>query len=280
MIGRIKIQDSFRFYITYCLEDKKIAQSQEVLYKDRAEVLHYNQCGGNRKELIRQFNEIAHLDPKLSKPLMHIVLVFSPKESLRKSTLTDIAKDCAKDMGFDKHQYLAILHKDLPHQHMHLLINKIGFDRQVVNESHSYRKVVNFCRATELKYDLVKTISPRCFLPAEQRNIPRQGIHLDQLRKDIHSALEYSSRYEQFRSLMEKAGYTVYDQRRGIAFMNSKKIAFQGYEAGYPLHKIKSILAVDLAERLRKDQNPQLSPGQEQQIDQSWRQRPRHRLSL
>ncbi len=64
MIGKIIIGKSFRGCISYCLEDK-VLQSQEVGFKNRAEVLLFNQCYGNKKELIQQFNDVRHLNPKL-----------------------------------------------------------------------------------------------------------------------------------------------------------------------------------------------------------------------
>ncbi len=56
MIGKIMIGKSFRGCISYCLEDKKILQD-EVSMQKRAEVLYYNQCFGNKKELIAQFTD-------------------------------------------------------------------------------------------------------------------------------------------------------------------------------------------------------------------------------
>ncbi len=46
--------------------------------KERAEVLMFNKCYGNEKELVQQFNEVRQLNPKLSKPVLNITLSLSP----------------------------------------------------------------------------------------------------------------------------------------------------------------------------------------------------------
>lgn len=101
MIGKIIIGKSFRGCLNYCLHDKPIkGQNQEALLKDRAEVLCYNQCYGNDRELIQQFNEVRQLNPRLSKPVLHITLSLAPGEKLPANTLAEIAQDCAKIWDF------------------------------------------------------------------------------------------------------------------------------------------------------------------------------------
>jgi hypothetical protein len=53
-------------------------QKNEQVIKDRAEVLMYNKCFGNEKQLVQQFNEVRQLNDKLSKPVLHITLSLSP----------------------------------------------------------------------------------------------------------------------------------------------------------------------------------------------------------
>ena len=65
MIGKVMTGKSFKGCISYCLHDKLVNQQrEEQVMKDRAEVLLYNQCFGNDKELIQQFNEVRQLNKK------------------------------------------------------------------------------------------------------------------------------------------------------------------------------------------------------------------------
>ncbi len=70
MIGKITVGKSFRGCIAYCLNDKIQKQDQGQVMKDRAEVLMFNKCFGNEKELVQQFNEVRQLNTKLSKPVL------------------------------------------------------------------------------------------------------------------------------------------------------------------------------------------------------------------
>jgi hypothetical protein len=96
MIGKITIGKSFRGCIAYCLNDKIKATEEEVM-KDRAEVIMFNKCFGNEKELVKQFNDVRLINLKLSNPVLHITLSLAPGETLSKDKLMEIAGECSKD---------------------------------------------------------------------------------------------------------------------------------------------------------------------------------------
>ena len=186
MIGK-----SFRGCLLYCLNDKKHGLETAGSMKDRAEILMFNQCYGNQKELIAQFNEVRQLNPKLSKPVMHITLSLAPGESLGKDKLMEMAQQCALDMGFANNQYVAIHHNDTGHQHMHIVANRVGFDKRTVSDSQSYQKIAGFCRKMEVKYGLKQVLSPSRYLSKEQRQIPRNDHRKEQIKAHIREALKY-----------------------------------------------------------------------------------------
>ena len=84
MIGKIFTGKSFRGCICYCLEDKEQKEEEKMVVKNRAELFMYNQCFGNKNELFQQFNEVRQLNPKLSKPVLHISLSLAPEENFQK----------------------------------------------------------------------------------------------------------------------------------------------------------------------------------------------------
>ena len=51
-----------------------------------------------------------------------------------------LCQDCAKDMGFENNQYVAIYHKDTNYQHLHIIANKIGLDKRAVSDSKISKK--------------------------------------------------------------------------------------------------------------------------------------------
>jgi hypothetical protein len=222
---------------------------QELVMKDRAEVLLYNKCFGNQKELVEQFTDVRQLNSKLSKPVFHIALSLDPEDQLRKDKLMEMCEQCAKEMGFENNQYIAVYHHDTNHQHLHIIANRIGFNKRTVSDSNSYQKVANYCRKMELKYQLKQVLSPRRYLSQQQRNIPRHDQRKERMQQDIKQVLSKSGNYQQFEQRMKEKGYAI-TKGRGISFTDEKKVKVKGSEVGYPLQKIEKIL--DLQQQLQQ----------------------------
>jgi len=241
MIGKINIGKSFRGCIAYCLNDKIQKHDQEKITKDRAQILLFNRCFGNEKELVQQFNEVRQFNPRLSKPVLHITLSLAPGEILSKEKLMQMSEDCAKELGFEKNQFIAICHRDTKHQHLHIVANRIGFDKRTVSDSNNYQKIAKFCRKMELKYALKQVLNPKRFLSKEQRNIPRFDQRKEALRQHIKDALKQCSSFSQFEQRMKETGYEII-KGRGISFADEKKVKVKGSELNYSLQTIEKII--------------------------------------
>ncbi len=244
MIGKIIIGKSFRGCINYCLDKKE------------AELLNTNLCYGNKKELITQFNEVRQLNQNLSKPVQHITISLAKGEQLDKARLVSIAADCATDLGFEKNQYIVIAHHDTGHQHIHIVANRVSFDGKIVKDNHNFRKMAVYCRKMEEKHGLQKVLSPRRYLPKEQRNLPRTDQRKEKLRHDIKECLAASKNYPEFELRIKKLDYQV-NKARGIAFVDLQKVRVKGSEVGYSLSKIEKILSLQPDQKkmvLKQDQ--------------------------
>jgi hypothetical protein len=243
MIGKITIGKSFRGCLLYCLNDKQQKQSQESVMKDRAEILLFNRCYGNQKDLIRQFTEVRQLNPKLSKPVMHVTLSLAPGEHLPKNKLMEMCQDCARDLGFDNNQFVAIHHNDTRHQHVHIVVNRIGFDKWTVSDSQNYQKIAKYCRKMEVEYGLKQVLSPKQFLSKKEQVIPRQDARKEKVKKDIQQTLRQAKSYADFEIKMKSLGYKVL-KGRGISFVDDKKVKIKGSEVGFSLMKLEKIFSV------------------------------------
>ena len=243
MIGKITIGKSLGGCLKYCLNDKVQRDGEAIIIKDRAEVVFYNQCGGDETELLRQFNDVRQLNPKLSKPVLHISLSLAPGEQLTNDKWMDISEECARDLKFENNQYVAVLHHDTAHQHLHIVANRVGYDGRTVSDSQNYQKIARFCRKMELKHDLQQVLSPRAFLSKEQRQLPRQDARKDQLKKNIQQALVATRDFKEFEQKIKALGYEVL-KGRGISFTDDKKVKIKGSEVGFSLAKIEKIFAL------------------------------------
>ena len=238
MIGKIMLGKFFKGCIQYVLEDKVKTKTQEVQFKGRAEVLVCNFCSGSKRDLVEQFNEVRSLNSKLGKPVMHITLSLSPEDRLERSKLMEIIQDLAREMNFEKNQYLAVSHIDTGQQHIHVVVNRIGLDGKTLSDHNNYQKIAAFCRKMELKYDLKRVLSPRKFLSKEQRLIPRHDQRKETLKKHIEEVLRFSKTIESFQDQMKALGYQVI-KGRGISFIDEKGVKIKGSEVGYPLLRIE-----------------------------------------
>jgi hypothetical protein len=242
MIGKIIIGKSFRGCIGYVLENK-LHNDPELSTQKRAELIHFNQCFGDRKELIQQFNEVRLLNPKLTKPVMHLILSLSPGEIPEKATLIAMAEDCSQALGFDKNQYIAVTHNDTHHLHLHIVVNRIDFDGKTLSDSNNYKKIAAYCRQMEEKYQLQSVLSPRAFLPKSRRAVPRLDSRKEMMKSAIRISLLQAKSYPDFESLMRAKGYELI-KGRGIAFRDAKKMYAKGSELGYSLSTIEKILGL------------------------------------
>jgi hypothetical protein len=264
MIGKITTGKSFRGCILYCLNDKKQEPGKELVMQGRAELVLFNQCFGNQQELIEQFNAVRQLNPKVSKPVLHITLSLAVGDQLTKDKVMELCEHCAHEMGFENNQYIAVQHLDTNHLHLHIVANRIGFDKRTVTDSNNYKKIAAYCRKMELKYKLTPVLSPRMFLSKEQRLIPRNDKRKAQIRTHIQESVTVSKNYGEFERLMKEKKYQVI-KGRGIAFIDDKKVYVKGSEVGYSLQTIERIL-----EQNKLKLNRQHTPRQKQQKSKSF----------
>jgi hypothetical protein len=248
MIGKVIVGKSFGGCLRYCLEDKKMANDiDKMIIKNRAEVLQYNLCYGDKVELIQQFNEVRRLNTKQSNPVMHITLSLAPGERLSKQQLTQIANHCAEDLEFDKNQFIAVEHNDTGHQHFHIVVNRINFDGKTLSDSNSYKKISDFCRKMEKRFQLIQVLSPTKFLSAEQKNLPRQDNRKERLRMIIAQSLNSSKSYDEFAGKIKSNGYVII-KGRGISFLDGQAVKVKGSELGFSMEKINEQLKRNLTQ--------------------------------
>lgn len=261
MIGTISTGKSFYHCISYCLEDKRDMTEEQKLtqaeidglqHQNRAEILEYNLCFGNKQELTDQFRDVQKLSKRVEKPVLHLSLRLATGEFLTHEQLTDMGRKLAEAFDVADKQYFTVLHKDTREQHIHLVANRVGYNGKAVSTSNNYLKMDRLCRRLEKEYQLKEVLSARRFLSKEQRLIPRHDTRKERLGEDIRQTLEKVWDYTSFERHMQSLGYQVI-KGRGVSFIDGKKVKIKGSEVGFSYAKIEKILA--LKQRLRIKQS-------------------------
>lgn len=153
MIAIQKIGKSFMGALRYNL--KKVNHPDP---SRRAELLDSNFTTLETMQIKREVELLRQLRPNLNRYVYHTSLNFSMEEQqfLDNSKLLAIARDYLHENGFTIHQYLIFRHYDAEHPHLHLLVNRIGFDGTVVSDSNNYKKSEAILRKLEEKYQLIQ----------------------------------------------------------------------------------------------------------------------------
>lgn len=153
MIAIQKIGKSFMGALRYNL--KKVNHPDP---NRRAELLDSNFTTLETMQIKREVELLRQLRPNLNRYVYHTSLNFSVEDQqiLDNSKLLTIAHDYLLENGFTNHQYLIFRHYDAEHPHLHLLVNRIGFDGTVVSDSNNYKKSEAILRKLEEKYHLMQ----------------------------------------------------------------------------------------------------------------------------
>jgi Relaxase/Mobilisation nuclease domain len=139
--------------------------------------------------------------------------------------------------GFTQHQYIMFRHFDANHPHLHILVNRIGYNGKVLSDSNDYQRSEKVLRELEVKYDLVKVVSSK---EAKERamtkdelemmkrtNMPSQKMQLQTLIKDVLQSNGKIS-CEGFIAALEAKGIGVLFNQASTGHVSGISYSYQG----------------------------------------------------
>ena len=218
MIASQKIGKSFMGALNY--NWKKLNHPDKC---QRAELLDSNFTNLDVRQIKAEVELVKLLRPTLNRYVYHTSLNFSKDELayLNNDKLLAIAQDYLQANGFTNNQYFIFRHYDADHPHLHLLVNRIGFDGSVVSDSNNYKKSEAILRQLEQLYNLLPVESSRNAAQAaatkdELEMVIRTGMPSDKmLLQEIMKQLLKQKRLTipMLISLAEKKGvYLLFNQ--------------------------------------------------------------------
>jgi hypothetical protein len=129
--------------------------------KGVAEVLDHTFVEPSEKSILKEVQMIKVMRPNLQKYFYHTSINFLPSEDLTDAAMIQIGQDYLRDSGFTQHQYIMFRHHDAGHPHLHILVNRIGYDGKVLSDSNDFARCEEILRRLEKKYNLAEVISSR-----------------------------------------------------------------------------------------------------------------------
>lgn len=177
MIGKIfpKSAGSFKNRIRYIFgctkHDHEISGIRTISFNTMSKdplpgVLQGNEA--DLTEMIKEFDQVETLrrfaidSEKAIKPVFHAMLSLRPGESLTTSQWRQAVTKYMTDLGFDETtQYVAVMHQDKDHQHVHIVANRIRLDDTFSMVKDSNERSVSMDSVSEIEDRFGLTKAPR-----------------------------------------------------------------------------------------------------------------------
>ena len=103
----------------------------------------------NDNDIGRAFRAQAQaLNPGVKKPVGRIMLSFDPKDTpkLTDAYMVRIAQEYMERMGITNTQYTIVRHSEKPHQHVHIIYNRVDNDGKIISDSNNFARSRDICK--------------------------------------------------------------------------------------------------------------------------------------
>lgn len=154
MIAKIMNRVDFGGLVNYAHNDKSKTKRANLL-------AHEGVCITDNKTIADSFYVQAAMRPNRKKPVKHIALSFSPRDTERfpdndkgDALMAEIAKEWLKRMGIVNTQYIIARHHDTMHPHCHIVYNIVDNDGNVLSDRNERYRSARICRALTEEYGL------------------------------------------------------------------------------------------------------------------------------
>jgi hypothetical protein len=121
-----------------------------------AEVLDHSFARVSESSIMKEVQFVRMQRPNLQKYFYHTSINFPPTEDLPNELMKQIGHDYLEANGFTQHQFIMFRHYDAGHPHLHILVNRIGYDGKVLSDSNDFQRSENILRDLEARYNLTR----------------------------------------------------------------------------------------------------------------------------
>lgn len=212
MIGKIVTGKSFGGAVEY------------VLKKEKARLLESDGVDTESiRTIIDDFNFQRKARREIAKVVGHISLSFHRDDApkLTDERMRELAAAYMERMGIANTQYIVARHNDTEHPHLHIIYNRVKYDRTLVADKNERRRNVKVCKQLKRRYGLTFSNG--------RQNIKTERLHgADKVRQEVFNAitriLPKCDRIADLSAKLKRQGIGVQFIHRG----NDPKKAVQG----------------------------------------------------
>lgn len=212
MIGKIVTGKSFGGAVEY------------VLRKEKARLLDSDGVDTESiRTIIDDFNFQRKARREIAKVVGHISLSFHRDDApkLTDERMRELATAYMECMGIADTQYIVARHNDTEHPHLHIIYNRVKYDRTLVADKNERRRNVKVCKQLKRRYGLTFSNG--------RQDIKTERLHgADKVRQEVFDAitriLPKCDRIADLSAKLKRQGIGVQFVHRG----NDPKKAVQG----------------------------------------------------
>ena len=192
------------------------------------------------QDRLKQASGVSSAGRKCEKPVMAYSLSWHPEQNPDKDHMLDTALASIKVLGLSEHECLIVAHRDTPHKHVHVVVNRIHpITGLVASNSHSYRKLSGFALEYSREHGL--DYSPQREENARKRDISGSSKYRD---NRIQEAWEKSDTGRSLIAALESQGLTLANGNKRLVLVDPTGKTVN------PVRHIKGIRNRDFRERL------------------------------
>lgn len=140
-----------------------------------AEVLDHSFVQVSEHSIMKEVQLVRVQRPNLQKYFYHTSINFPLHEDLSNEKMKQIGQDYLQANGFTEHQFIMFRHYDVDHPHLHILVNRIGYDGKVLSDSNDYARSEKVLLELEKKYNLTEVISSKL---AKERAMTKNELEM------------------------------------------------------------------------------------------------------
>ena len=180
MIGKIVTGKSFKGAVEYVLNKK----NARLLDSDGVDT-------ESARSVIDDMNFQRKTRPEVTKAVGHISLAFHKNDTARLNDelMTGLAQIYMRRMGITDTQYIIVRHTDTEHPHLHIVYNRVKYDRKLVPDKHERRRNVRVCKEMKREYGLT--------FSQGKENVKTERLHTtpDRIKYEIYQAVNEALSY-------------------------------------------------------------------------------------
>jgi hypothetical protein len=220
--------------------------------KDAKVVYREHLAGDNPKEITQEFKIIQSQNHRCKKNTLSFVLspTIEDGQELKEKELKEITERFIKEMKLQERQAIAFVHKDKSHVHIHLYVNRIGFDGKAYKDNYVGKRSQQAAEKVAKQMGLTTVREVQQEKLNEIKNV-RQEIQ--QIHEKVITELKPKD-FDQYIKFMKQRSVEVIPSINKSNQLRGFRFAYKGQNLkGSEVHRSMSIGRI--AERIGFDKN-------------------------